>query len=70
MLDWLRKSLKENHLAQMALCCLLPVVAIAAMSAIGLGGAPAYAIALVLCVGSHLALARWSSKEGNGKTCH
>jgi len=68
MFDWLKKSFKENHLAQMALCCLLPIILIVALRALGFDGPLVYAAALVLCVGSHLALMAIGGKAE--KACH
>ncbi len=69
MLEWLKKSLKENHIAQMAVCCFLPVVVIIALQLAGFTGVWVYVLAFAVCIGSHLIIGYFASKEGK-KTCH
>ena len=61
-------SAKRNHFAQMAICCLLPIIVIVALQLAGFNGWWVYGLAVVACVGSHLAMAFMGSKEE--KTCH
>ena len=52
----------------MAICCALPIVVIFALRALGYVEGWVYAIAIAVCVGSHLVMSYFASKEG--KTCH
>ena len=61
-------SVEKNHFAQMAICCALPIVVIFALRALGYVEGWVYAIAIAVCVGSHLVMSYFASKEG--KTCH
>ena len=62
------ESAKRNHFAQMAICCLLPIILIVALQLAGFNGWWVYGLALIACVGSHLVMAYGSSREE--KTCH
>lgn len=68
MLKKLWGSIKKNHIAQMALCCLLPVLIIIGLKLFGLTGFWVYTIAIAACVGSHLVMTYFASK--GEKTCH
>ena len=61
-------SVKNNHFAQMAVCCILPVIIILALQYTGFASPWVYSIALVACVGSHLLMMYANTKSG--KTCH
>ncbi|MBI4052839.1 MAG: hypothetical protein HY394_02260 [Candidatus Diapherotrites archaeon] len=63
------ESAKRNHLAQMAICCLLPVLLIIALQLLGYTGFWVYALALALCIGSHIAMAAIGAKK-EGQSCH
>ncbi len=52
----------------MAICCALPIVVIFALEAMGYTGGWVFAIAIAVCVGSHIVMSYFASKEG--KTCH
>lgn len=62
-------ELKSNHIAQMAVCCLLPVILIFGLQFFGFSGFWVFGAAIVACIGSHLVMAYFASKDG-GKTCH
>ena len=64
------KAVKENHLAMMSLCCLLPVIVIVVLQFAGFGGAWLYTLAIVACLGGHLLMMHHSSKKEGEKTCH
>lgn len=68
MLEKIRNEIKSNHIAQMAVCCMLPVILIIALRLLGFTGWPIYAVAIFACIGSHIAMAFFGSKEG--KACH
>jgi hypothetical protein len=68
VLEKLWESVKKNHFAQMAICCALPIVVIFALEAMGYTGGWVFAIAIAVCVGSHIVMSYFASKEG--KTCH
>ena len=61
-------SAKRNHFAQMAICCLLPIILIVALQLAGFNGWWVYGLALIACVGSHLVMAYGSSR--GEKICH
>lgn len=63
------ESVRKNHFAQMALCCMLPIVVIIILQLLGFTGWWVYALAVAACIGSHLALTVLGTKEG-GKACH
>ena len=63
------ESAKRNHLAQMAVCCLLPVLLIIALQALGYSGFWVFALALSVCIGSHIAMAVIGRKR-EGQLCH
>ncbi len=60
------ESVRKNHFAMMAVCCLLPVIAILALQFIGITDWWVYPLAAVLCVGSHALMMFF----GGGKKCH
>ena len=62
------ESAKGNHFAQMAICCLLPILVIVGLQLLGFSGGWVYGLALIACVGSHLGLAFMGAKEG--EACH
>lgn len=68
MFDGLVRSIKRNHFAQMAICCMLPVVLIVALQAAGFSGFWIYPLALAVCIGSHIAMTYAGMREG--KSCH
>jgi hypothetical protein len=61
-------SAKGNHFAQMAICCLLPILVIIGLQLLGFTGWWVYGFAVVACIGSHLVMAYMGSKEE--KSCH
>ncbi len=68
MLGKIWEEIKSNHIAQMAVCCMLPVILIIALQLLGFTGWWVYGLALFACIGSHLAMTFFGSKEG--KACH
>src|SRR3989344_7392237 len=56
-------SAKRNHFAQMAICCLLPIMVIVGLQLLGFNGWWIYGLALIACVGSHLVMAFIGFKE-------
>lgn len=68
MLEGLWSRVKSNHFLQMAICCILPVFLILGLQFLGITNQWAYGFAIILCVGSHLVMMYFSSKEG--KSCH
>lgn len=68
MLEGLLKSIRKNHFAQMAVCCMLPVILIIALQLLGFTGLWVYPLALLVCVGSHAVMTYFGLKEG--KSCH
>ncbi|MBI5176922.1 hypothetical protein HY995_02415 [Candidatus Micrarchaeota archaeon] len=67
-LEKVRDYLAGNHAAQMAICCLLPVALIWLLPLAGITGAWLFPVAVVACIGSHLAMSYFWGKEG--KKCH
>ncbi|HLC48460.1 MAG TPA: hypothetical protein VJI13_05280 [Candidatus Norongarragalinales archaeon] len=65
-LDYLR----NNHLAMMAVCCLLPVIPILGLQLAGITGWWIFPLALVICIGSHVLMMALPSKHGERKACH
>lgn len=67
-------SLKNNHFAMMAVCCLLPVIVIIGLQASGITAWWLYPLAILICVGSHVLMMGMSAKEHAGKkeggACH
>lgn len=61
-------SAKKNPFAQMAVCCLLPVILIVVLKLLGFTGFWVYGLALVVCIGSHLLMAHHGAK--GEKACH
>ena len=68
MIEKFWNSVKSNHFAHMAICCLLPVILIFALQFFGITGWWVFGLALAVCVGSHLVMAFFS--PGEGKSCH
>ena len=62
-------KIKDNHLAMMTICCLLPVIVIVGLQFAGIGGWWLFPLAAVVCVGSHMLMMALPSKKG-GKACH
>jgi len=62
-------SIKKNHIAQMAICCAIPVIVILALQFAGIREWWVYPLALVVCIGSHAIMMLNSTKEGK-KACH
>ena len=69
MLGKILEEIKSNHIAQMAVCCLLPVVLIFGLQLLGFTGFWVFGLAIAACVGSHIVMACFASKDG-GKACH
>ncbi len=61
-------EIKSNHFAQMAICCMLPVILLIVLQLFGFNGWWVYGLALAACVGSHMVMAYFGSKEE--KSCH
>lgn len=61
------KKVRENHFAMMAVCCLLPVIAIVALKALGIDSPWVYGAAILLCLGSHVLM---MMRTGGEKSCH
>ncbi len=70
MLEKIRNEIRSNHLAQMAVCCMLPVILLIGLQLLGFNEWWVYGLALIACVGSHLVMTYFSSKGEKGKTCH
>ena len=70
MLKKIWGEIRSNHIAMMAVCCLLPVLFILALQTMGFNSPWLFVAAIVLCVGSHLVMAYFGSKEGGEKSCH
>ncbi len=66
MLNGIVDYLRNNHLAMMAICCVLPLVLIFVLQVAGITGWWVYPLALVICVGSHVLMMFF----GGGKKCH
>jgi len=69
MLGKIWEEIKSSHIAQMAVCCLLPVILIFGLQLAGFSGFWVFGLAIVLCIGSHLVMGYFASK-GGGKPCH
>ena len=61
-------SIKNNHFAMMAVCCMLPVIVILGLQAAGITGWWLFPLALVVCVGSHAVMMALSAKKHGAKT--
>lgn len=61
-------KIRENHLAMMAVCCLVPVVLIFGLKAAGFDSPLLFPIAMIVCVGSHLLMMAGARKDG--EACH
>lgn len=76
MLDKIWKSVRDNHFAMMAICCLLPVIVIVGLQFAGIGGWWLYPLAALVCVGSHVVMMAMSAKDHahgakkEGSSCH
>lgn len=63
--------IKNNHLAMMAICCILPILLIFGLQLLGFNSVWLYPLALVACIGSHVAMMFFGSKNEKGeKSCH
>ncbi|MEK6941295.1 MAG: hypothetical protein AABW85_00355 [archaeon] len=69
MLGKIWNEIKSSHIAQMAVCCMLPVILIIGLQLLGFNGWWVYGLALFACIGSHIAMTFFSSKTGE-KACH
>ena len=69
MLGKIWNEIKSSHMAQMAVCCLLPVVLIFGLQLLGFTGFWVFGLAIAVCIGSHITMAYFASKDG-GKACH
>jgi len=67
-------SIKNNHFAMMAVCCLLPVIVILGLQAAGITAWWLYPLAIFICIGSHVLMMAMSPKEHGakkeGEACH
>ncbi len=70
MIGKIWNEIKSNHIAQMAVCCLLPVVLILGLQLLGFAGFWIFGLAIAVCIGSHLAMTYFASKNGSEKACH
>ncbi|MBI5225285.1 hypothetical protein HY989_05435 [Candidatus Micrarchaeota archaeon] len=70
MFDKQLDYLRNNHLAMMALCCLLPVILIFGLQYAGITGLWIYPLAIAICIGSHMLMMALPSKDGVKKSCH
>lgn len=71
MLQKIIDYIKSNHLAMMAICCIIPVLFILGLQFVGFDSVWLYPLALVACVGSHVAMMSFGSKNEKGeKSCH
>jgi hypothetical protein len=70
MFDKQLDYLRNNHLAMMAVCCLLPVIPILGLQLAGITGWWIYPLAIVICVGSHVLMMALPGKGGVKKACH
>ena len=69
MIGKIIESAKRSHMAQMAICCLLPVLLIIGLQFLGFSGPWVFALAIAVCIGSHIAMGALSA-EKEGKSCH
>ena len=69
MLEKIMNSIKNNHFAQMAICCALPIVIIIGLQILGFNSIWIYPLAIVTCIGSHMAMMYFTGKDGK-KSCH
>ena len=56
-------SIKNNHFAMMAVCCLLPVIVILGLQAAGITAWWLYPLAIFICIGSHVLMMGMSAKD-------
>ncbi len=59
--------LSDKHWLMMIACCLIPVILIIGLQALGITGPWLYGLAIAVCLGGHLLMMK-GSKEG--KSCH
>lgn len=57
--------LRKNHIAMMAVCCILPIVLIGIFAILGIKEWWVYPLALLVCIGSHLLMV-----IGGERKCH
>ncbi|HLD58231.1 MAG TPA: hypothetical protein VI977_01140 [archaeon] len=69
MLKKIWASAKRSHFAMMAVCCILPIIAIFALQAFGFNGSLVFAVAIAVCIGSHLLMGFFGARS-NEKACH
>ncbi|MCR4368613.1 MAG: hypothetical protein NUV67_01775 [archaeon] len=69
MIGKIVESAKRNHIAQMAICCLLPVVLIIGLKVLGYNEPWVFALAIAVCVGSHIAMGIIGAQK-EGASCH
>ncbi len=70
MLGKIWDKIKGNHMAMMAVCCLLPVVLIFGLQFWGFRDPWIYPLAIAVCVGSHVVMMALGPKDKEGKSCH
>ena len=58
MIKWLFEKIKNNHALAMILCCVIPLVIILALSALGILGSWGYYALLLICPLGHLLMMR------------
>ncbi|MFH0927196.1 MAG: hypothetical protein V1822_01320 [Candidatus Micrarchaeota archaeon] len=63
-------SIKSNHFAMMAVCCLLPVVLILGAQFAGMREWWLYPLAIVVCMGSHILMMGMHKSGKEGGSCH
>lgn len=63
---WLKGQVSDHPAALLAVCCLLPILAIILLQAAGVRGPMVFLAAIVACVGGHLLVGMWPG----GKKCH
>ena len=66
MLNSIITKIKQNHLLAMTICCAAPLMAILALSSIGILGSWGYYLLLLLCPLGHMLMMR-SMHSGNEK---
>lgn len=69
MLGKIWDSVRNNHFAMMAVCCMLPVIVIVGLQLAGITGWWLFPLAALVCVGSHVLMMALPGRKG-GKSCH
>ncbi|AOT69187.1 hypothetical protein [Geosporobacter ferrireducens] len=59
-----------KHGLMMILCCMLPILVIAALPLLGLGGGRLSSFAFLLCPLMHIGMMFMMRKSGHGGSCH